>query len=327
MILINRLRTKLSEFAGWLSVAILAFSAVTSAAAEDAPPPLLVGDQLGGAKTVMQAAGVLNDVPYRIDWSNFAAAAPLLEALNAGAIDIGGVGDAPFMFAFAAHAPIKAVGAYRYDGAATALLVGAASPVRSLSDLKGHTIGTVRGSIGHFLALKAIDRAGLQRSEVTLRFLTPPDARAALSTGAIDAWSTWGQYIGMGLLDDHAKILLDGQGIMSGLGYEVATDQAISAKRAQITDFVARLAEARRWGLAHPDDYARVWAAETHVSLDVAAWTLKAQAAVALPIDDKIIAQQQATADYYVGAGVVMRPVDVAPGFDRSFTRVSDPGQ
>ena len=42
----------------------------------------------------MEAAGVLKDVPYKVDWKEFAAAAPLLEALNAGAIGTGTVGDA-----------------------------------------------------------------------------------------------------------------------------------------------------------------------------------------------------------------------------------------
>jgi ABC-type nitrate/sulfonate/bicarbonate transport system substrate-binding protein len=50
----------------------------------------------------MEAAGVLKDVPYKIEWKEFAAAAPLLEALSAGAIETGLVGDAPFTFAAAA---------------------------------------------------------------------------------------------------------------------------------------------------------------------------------------------------------------------------------
>lgn len=44
----------------------------------------------------MEAAGVLKDVPYKIEWKELMAAAPLLEALGAGAIDAGRVGDAPF---------------------------------------------------------------------------------------------------------------------------------------------------------------------------------------------------------------------------------------
>ena len=67
---------------------------------------LRVGDQKGNAQAVMEAAGVLKDVPYKIEWKEFPAAAPLLEALSAGAIDTGLVGDAPFTFAAAANVPV-----------------------------------------------------------------------------------------------------------------------------------------------------------------------------------------------------------------------------
>ncbi len=66
-----------------------------------------VGDQKGNAQAVMEAAGVLKDAPYKIEWKEFPAAAPLLEALGAGAIDAGLVGDAPFTFAAAADIPVK----------------------------------------------------------------------------------------------------------------------------------------------------------------------------------------------------------------------------
>lgn len=64
----------------------------------------------------MEAAGVLKDVPYRIAWKEFVAAAPLLEALCADAIETGLVGDAPFTFAAAAGALAKAIAAIRQTG-------------------------------------------------------------------------------------------------------------------------------------------------------------------------------------------------------------------
>ncbi len=66
------------------------------ASSAHAETTLIVGDQKGNARAVMEASGVLKDVPYKIEWKEFAAAAPLLEALGAGALDSGLVGDAPF---------------------------------------------------------------------------------------------------------------------------------------------------------------------------------------------------------------------------------------
>src|SRR4030088_3740384 len=85
-------------------------SAIASASAQTT---LRVGDQKGNSQAVMEAAGVLKDVPYKIEWKEFPAAAPLLEALGAGAIETGLVGDAPFTFAAAAHVPMTAIAAVR----------------------------------------------------------------------------------------------------------------------------------------------------------------------------------------------------------------------
>jgi sulfonate transport system substrate-binding protein len=110
---------------------------------------LRVGDQKGNAQAVMEAAGVLKDVPYRIEWKEFAAAAPLLEALSAGAIETGLVGDAPFTFAAAAKVPVKAIAAIRQSQEGLAILVPEKSAVKSFDDLRGRKIATGRGSIGH----------------------------------------------------------------------------------------------------------------------------------------------------------------------------------
>jgi sulfonate transport system substrate-binding protein len=107
-----------------------------------ASPVLQVGDQKGGAKSLMTAAGALTGIEHLIEWNIFAAAAPLLEALNAGAIDCGGVGDAPFAFARAAGVRAKVIAATRSSGASTALLLPAKSTARTFADLKGRTIGT-----------------------------------------------------------------------------------------------------------------------------------------------------------------------------------------
>src|SRR5438552_13715522 len=91
---------------------------------------LRVGDQKGNAQAVMEAAGVLKDVPYRIEWKEFPAAAPLLEALSAGAIETGLVGDAPFTFAAASNVPLKAIAAIRQSQEGLAILVHKESPIR-----------------------------------------------------------------------------------------------------------------------------------------------------------------------------------------------------
>src|ERR1700712_5518859 len=118
---------------------------IVSAAAQGT---LRVGDQKGNSQAVMEAAGVLKDVPYKIEWKEFPAAAPLLEALGAGAIDTGLVGDAPFTFAAAANVPVKAIGAVRQTREGLAILVPKESKIQGFEDLRGKKIATGLGRSG-----------------------------------------------------------------------------------------------------------------------------------------------------------------------------------
>ena len=97
-------------------VALAGCASATSAAAPAAPKvavpasvpikelaglTLNVGDQKAGLEALLTAAGELADVPYNITWSTFTSGPPLLEAMNAGAVDVGGGGNTPPIFSAA----------------------------------------------------------------------------------------------------------------------------------------------------------------------------------------------------------------------------------
>ncbi|MCV0192980.1 putative periplasmic aliphatic sulfonate-binding protein [Acinetobacter baumannii] len=145
---------------------------------------LSLADQKGNMRAQLEAAGALDDLTYDIRWFEFPAAAPLAEALNAGAVDAGIIGDAPLLFALAAGARLKAIAVDKSDPYGTAVLVRGDSPLRSANDLKGQRIATGRGSIGHFVALKALASVGLGEKDVEFRFLGPVDAKMALANPA-----------------------------------------------------------------------------------------------------------------------------------------------
>jgi sulfonate transport system substrate-binding protein len=287
---------------------------------------LRVASQRGGTRAVMEAAGVLQGAPYPIEWSEFPSAQALLEALRGGAVDVGAVGDAPFIFAYANGAPIRAVQALRAqpDGGGTAIVVPAGSPIQTPADLRGKRIATGRGSIGHYLLLLALERAGLKPSDVTVVFLSPGDAKAALSSGSVDAWSTWGSYVALATLQDHARVIADSRGLLHGTSFEAASDAAIRDKRPQLQDFLARLARAQAWAQSHPDAYAAALARDTGLPLDIAQATVARSRTIhAAPIDDGVAAQERDTLAHFRAAGVIDTAPDISGAFDRSFNSAS----
>jgi sulfonate transport system substrate-binding protein len=77
--------------------------------AEPAARTLRIGFQKWGTFSILKASGKLAKAfqpkDVTIEWLEFPAGPPLLEALNAGSIDLGHTGDSPPLFAQAADIP------------------------------------------------------------------------------------------------------------------------------------------------------------------------------------------------------------------------------
>jgi sulfonate transport system substrate-binding protein len=131
----SKFRARLRSAGAVLFGAAVSVAITASAMAADVVT-LRVGDQKGGNRSLLEIAGLARDLPYKIEWSEFPAAAPILEALNAGALDVGYTGDLAFLTVYAAGAPIKAIGGTRADARTQAILVRADSPIKSAADLR-----------------------------------------------------------------------------------------------------------------------------------------------------------------------------------------------
>lgn len=297
----------------------LALGLMSSAHAADLQP-LRVANQKSTIKALLEVSGETKNVPYAIQWSEFPSASPLGEALNANAVDIGALGDAPYVFALGAGGSLKVVSIIHAEGRnTTALLVPKDSPIKSVADLKGKKIVTGRGSIGHYLAIKALASAGLTTKDVQFIFLLPSESRLVLDNGSVDAWSTWDPYTTVVTSQSQARVLVSGRQLLSNHLYLAATSQAIADKRPQLDDFVARVDRAYTWANTHPDEYAAAQAKITGLPLEVHGEVAKDTHLTPVAIDDSVIRGLQATADTYQQEGLLTKHIDVSQGFDKSF--------
>ncbi|KWV69632.1 MULTISPECIES: ABC transporter substrate-binding protein [Pseudomonas] len=299
--------------------AALAFGLLSTVQAGDLQP-LRVANQKSTIKALLEASGESQNVPYEIKWSEFPSASPLGEALNAGAVDVGALGDAPYVFALGAGASIKVISIIHAEGRnTTALLVPKDSPIKTAADLKGKKIVTGRGSIGHYLAIKALNDAGLTTQDVQFIFLLPAESRLVLDNGTVDAWATWDPYTTVVTSQSNARVLVSGKHLLSNHLYFAATGQAIADKRVQLDDFVARIDRAYAWANTHPEQYAAAQAKITGLPLAVHIEVAKDTHLSPVTIDDTVIHGLQATADTYVKEGLLSKHIDVSQGFDSSF--------
>lgn len=301
--------------------AVLLLALAGQALAADTRVTLRIADQKGGMRSQLEAANALGNLPYAIKWAEFPAAAPLAEALNAGAVDAGIIGDAPLLFALAQGAPVKAVAVDKSNPAGTAVLVGEHSPLKSGRDLKGKRIATGKGSIGHFVALKALQQAGLTTADVQLVFLGPVDAKIALLSGSVDAWATWEPYTTQLVKTGQGHVLVSGAGLLPGNTFLAATDAALgdSAKRQALQDYLNRLARAERWAYANLDSYGATLGKIIRFPPDIAREQFANRRLRWQQIDEPTVHQQQATADFYLANGLIRQPLDVTRTFDKGF--------
>lgn len=300
----------------------LALSLHHAAAAESGKVTLRLGDVKGDRFVSLKASGELDNLPYTLQLTAFEAGAPVLEALNAGALDVGLTGDLPFLFVYAAGAPVKAVGAWQNNPDSIALLTRPDAGIHRLQDLKGQQIAVNRGGWGHYLLLGLLERAGLKPGDVTLRFLGPVDGRAALTSGAVAAWAPWEPYIATSTqVDGTVRVPQGGgRGIMSGYSFALARQSALAdpEKRKAIADLLTRLARAQVWAAQHPQPFAAALGQSLNMPTAITRSWIDDARIRPLVFDPAIVATLQHAADFFQRYQVLPRRVDVSAAFDFS---------
>ncbi|WP_242671995.1 ABC transporter substrate-binding protein [Stutzerimonas kirkiae] len=286
-----------------------------------------------GNRPYLEAAGELDDLTYRIEWSEFSATPALLEALRGGNIDLGGNGGATAIIFEAGNndaSGLKVVASGRpVDGpqqaGSAALLVRADSPYHSIADLKGARLSVMKGSGTQYLLGQVLDRAGLGFDDIQLLNLSNDAALAALLAGHIDAWGIW---------DPQLSVLLHARDDLRLLGWvgkredsyaiQYASAQALAdpARRAAIEDFLARLARASVWVAAHPDEWAalsgRLVRVDPVVMRQIGERT-RTRYGLTTPQQQALEDAFAAEADYWHAQGTIARRPGIAPLFDHSF--------
>ncbi len=306
------------KLSGFLLVLLVAGSAALARAAD--PVVLRVGDQsYYNVQASVEASGALAGAGYQVVWKHFQSAAPLAEALEAGALDLGFLGDSGFIFLAARGAAVKLIGVSRQNPDTIALLVSGDSPARTIGDLKGKKVAYWPGAWSQQLVLRALDQAGLPHDYVQFVKLMPIDASAALARGSIDAFPVWEPYVSRQILQAGARSILTARGRMPGLSGIAANARTLESGRAAISDFLGRLQTARAWVDSHKETYADLWAQKVHLDRSVARRWIGHAGMTVGPVDESAARDYQDTADFLAGTGTLPRAFRVADVIDTSF--------
>jgi sulfonate transport system substrate-binding protein len=307
--------TRRSLSAGIAALAALAVLPLSQAAASDFKE-LKIGYQKSGVAVIARQQGIIEKAlekdGVKVSWVEFTAGPPLVEALNVGSVHIGWTGDAPPIFGQSAGANITYLARLPSTGLGEGVITHADSDIKSLADLKGKKVAFGKGTSANNVIVAAVEKAGLQFSDIEPVYLSPADAAAAFAAKKVDAWAIWDPYLAIAEIRHKPTVLAKSGEVVNVSSYFIGNKDFANQNPDAVKLVVDSLAEAGRWAEANVDKVAAALHEVTGVPLE--AQTLAASRAKfeIHPIDEATIATQQATADRFFRLGLIPKQINVA---------------
>ncbi|MEU1886721.1 aliphatic sulfonate ABC transporter substrate-binding protein [Micromonospora sp. WMMD987] len=314
---LRRLVTALFTVLSLVAVGGITGCAADADAGGGSTGPLRIGYQRFGGLSLVKARNAAPDA----QWSLFESGPALTEALKAGAIDIGQVGEAPPIFAAAAKIPFSVIGTSAPIPQGEAVLVKESSGLKTFADLRGRTVALNKGSNVHWLLVRLLAANNMTLKDLNVKYLKPAEGRPAFDNGQIDAWIIWDPYFALAE-QPGVKVLADATGLASNREYVLAAPGAVRDRADDVRAFLTTYREVTDWGIAHPDERAAVLAPELKIPLDVTTRALARSARPLAPVTPAVGAELQAIADGFTTLDLVPGPVDISGRVDDRFSAV-----
>ena len=290
---------------------------IQAAATNTLAGPVRIGYQKSGTVLVsLKTKGILEKQLQpkgaTIQWSEFTAGLPMVEALNAGAIDIAYVGEAPPIFAQAANDSVTRYVAYDPFGVkGEGIVVQKDTNINKLSDLRGKKIAVQKGSNTHYLVVKALAAGKISPSDVEILFLKPADARAAFERKDVDAWAIWDPYLAAAEALPNARLLTTAKGLAPNRGYYLASANFIKNRPDALKAVLGDIKKEAVAVEATPTATAALLAPNLGLEPKVLEVAERRRKHNALPLTTTITEKQQDIADTFSDLKLIPHPIKV----------------
>lgn len=325
-------RTVLSGLVG-LSIPLIAASCAISSTDSATSPDATTGStsapvSSAGAKTVRIGYQKTTDLDLirtrgeldkqlqaqgaSVEWSLFQAGPPMLEAMIAGSIDFGGVGEAPPIFAQAAGGQFYYVGMYTYGPETQDIIVPQNSSIQSVADLRGKKVALQRGSSAHYLLLKVLEEQNIPFNEVEVVSLPPADARGAFEQGNVDAWSIWDPFLAVAEAGGTVRNLKVGRDRRT---FFLASQQFTKTNPDLVKIILNEAKQNGEWATQNLNTITAQFAKETNLPQPILAVVNKRRNWSPEAIDEQVQIQQQQVADTFYKTQVIPKAIQVKEAF------------
>ncbi len=218
------------------------------------------GTPAGALAIVANSLNIWKKHDVDVDAIPQAAAVNVRDALVGGSLDIGFAGLSNFIVGVAAGAPLKAIGVAVDQCAASALVVKADAPYKTLADLKGRRIGSEFATVTHGSLLSGVlpkNQIGVREIHlVNVRF---GDMISALMSGSVDAVTAVEPFLSQAENTGMVRIITDFCPYAPVPVVITTTNSTLKSKLDQERRFMAALLEVAQLFKDKPEEAAKIY--------------------------------------------------------------------
>lgn len=282
---------------------------------------LRVADQGNQLQTLLRESGELGDVPYEIQFNDFFGGPFVNEAIAAGEVDVGTMGDTPAINALAGGLDTVVVAVSVNDGPGASLYARPDSGIESIEDLEGRDVAYTSGTNTQGFVLRALSSVGLGEPDVDQVDVPLTDLPVALGRGDAEAGVVYefAEHDFLAGNPDAVRLVSFGD-LVPVYSFLLATRSAVDdpAVGAALEDFVARLGRAQLWAGENRDSWIETYYVDSLGQSPEAAQALADATGVShlVEITDEVRDDQQVQADLLHDAGELPDEVDLSDQFD-----------
>jgi NitT/TauT family transport system substrate-binding protein len=190
-------------------------------------------------------------------FSTFPAGVPQIAASASKSWDVGGTGSVPAVLG-AARYGLMTIGITNDESYGNALLATAAKAdgfMKNPASMKGQTIVLTANSTGDYSVQSCLAKAGLKKTDVTIKSMGQAEIISAMSSGNADLGGLWAPNIYTLEEKAGAKLICSGKdaGAIVPGALIVRADYAKEQPQ-NVARFLAIYLRAQKWSLAHPGE-------------------------------------------------------------------------
>lgn len=242
----------------------------------------------------------------------------IVEAMNAGDVQLGVIGTMPLVTADANGSGFKALASVNLSVDGFKLYAGAGKGINTVEEFKGKKIAVKFSSNEHEMLLTLLAKAGLGDTDVEIVNMSADDSLNSLVTGDVDGAILKGDQLNAAN-DSGASIVADNS--QSGLigNYLIGREDFITAHPEVVTGVLKVLEKAKVWIEEHPEETVDIFVELTNTDREVTKTSFESRTRSISIDEEKFAAPINRTLEFLKGQGTIDDSLKLEDILDSSY--------